>query len=292
MSSAAPSVRRDSDRALRVVTGVGVGILLAVAVLRAAASLAHAALEIPAPDQPFTLEGASVHFAWCVRHGLPLYPEGHGPCYAVNYMGPCYFWIVGALGRLFDADIPALYVIGRMVTFACGLGPAAIAALYLRRRYGRWAALAVFIFGLGSAPMVWYGARTRPDMMADLLGAAGFFLACGRGRRWLPAAAALLAMSCLTKQSLGALWLLAAMAALLVRGDARRRAFVLGGTTAALASAIVVFLAATSEPHILPSLLGQGRMAFQPRQSLRIVMRLMDCSPELLLFALVGCALW
>jgi hypothetical protein len=33
-------------------------------------------------------------------------------------------------------------------------------------------------------------------------------------------------------------------------------------------------------------------MAFQPRQSLRIVMRLMDCSPELLLFALVGCALW
>ncbi len=292
MSSTALYAGRDSDRALRVLTGVGVGVLLAAGIVRAAVYLAYALLEIPAPDQPYTLEGVGVHFAWCVEHGLPLYPEGQGPSYTVNYMGPCYFWIVGAIGRLFDADIPSLYVIGRVVTFVCGLGPAVIAALYLHHRYGRWAGLAGFIFGLGSTPMIWYGARTRPDMMADLLGVAGCFVACELSRRWLPAAAVLLAMSCLTKQSLGAVWLLAAMVVLLLREDTRRCAFVLGGTTAALVLMIVMLLAATSEPYIVPSLFGQGGIAFSPRQSLRILMRLMDRSPEMLLFALVGCGLW
>lgn len=293
MSPPAFHADRDSGRLLPVFTRVGVGLLIVVAVVRAAVYLAYALLEIPASDQPYTLEGASVYFAWCVQHGLPLYPEGLGPSYAVNYMGPCYFWIVGLIGRWLDADVYGLYVIGRVVTFVCGLGVAAIGASYVHRRYGRRAALAALVFGLGSAPMFWYGARTRPDMMADFLGVAGFFIACGRNR-WpgLLAAATLLAMSCLTKQSFGILWLAAAVLVLLTRQDSRQRALVLGGATAALVLAVVAILAVTTEPHVVSSLLGQGGMTFRPQQSLRIVMRWMDRSPEMVLFALVGCGLW
>jgi hypothetical protein len=128
--------RPDSSRFLRNLSIGGVGALLFIGVVRALLCLGIAAVEIPDPD-PFPLEGASVHFAWRAQHHLPLYPPQEGTSYTVNYMGPCYFWTVGYIGRLLDADIATLHLVGRAITFLCGLGPAIIAALYLHRRYGR-----------------------------------------------------------------------------------------------------------------------------------------------------------
>jgi hypothetical protein len=281
---------RNSDRFLRILTGIGVAALLGEGVVRATAYLAHALWEIPAPDHTFVLEGAYVHFARCVQEGMPLYPEGHGPLYASNYMGPCYFWIIGALGRVFDADIQTLYLIGRVVTFVCALGPAAIAALYLCPRYGRRAGLAGFIFGLGSAPMINCGVVARPDMMADLLGAAGFFIVCARDRRWLPLAAVLLALGVLTKQTAG-VWLLAAVVVLLSR-HAWRHALLLGVAAFALVLAVVTLLAETGEPHVLSSLFSQSGIPLDSQQQLGVMRLLLDRSPEILFFALVGCGMW
>ena len=56
--------------------------------------------------------------------------------------------------------------------------------------------------------------------------------------------------------------------------------------------AVVALLAATSEPHIVQSLFGQGAVAFDAEQRLGILMLLLRRSPELLFFALLGCGLW
>jgi hypothetical protein len=291
MISDAPGRQHDLDHFFRILARIGVAAMLAMGIVRAGIFLAYGLLEMPAADQPYQLEGACVYFARCVEQGLPLYPEGTGPSYTVNYMGPCYFALVGLIGRLFDADIPTLYVIGRVVTFLCGIGPAVIAAVYLRRRCGRLPALVGLAFGIGSAPMIGFGVMTRPDMMADLLGAAGFFMAFRKDRLGLCAAAALLTLAFLTKQTAGA-WLLAAVLALLADKDSRRRAFMLGGATVAMTLTAIGLLAAIYEPAIVSNLFGQGAVAFDPRQRIGILMGLIALSPEMLFFAFVGCGLW
>ena len=276
---------------LKKLAGVGVALLLIIGIVRAGIYLAYSLLEIPAADQPFVLEGANVYFAWCVEQGFPLYPENTGAVYTVNYMGPCYFTVVGMIGWLFDADIPTLYVIGRVVTFLCGLGPAVIAAVYLLRRYGRLPALVGLVFGIGAAPMIGFGVMTRPDMMADLLGAAGFFIALRQDRRGLWAAATLLTLAFLTKQTAG-VWLLAAVLALLTEKAARRRAVLLGGATVAMTAATVALLASLYEPTIVANLFGQGGVAFDSVQRIGILLMLVNRSPEILFFAFLGCGLW
>ena len=93
-----------------------------------------------------------------------------------------------------------MYVIGRAATFICGLGPAAIAAVYSA------AATDVWRGSLGSSlARLGHDDRLRRDGPAGYdgrpAGAGGFFLACRHDRRWLPAAAVLLALGCLTKQT-------------------------------------------------------------------------------------------
>jgi hypothetical protein len=139
--------------------------------------------------------------------------------------------------------------------------------------------------------MIAYGVMCRPDMMADLLGAAGFFLAFQTDRRWLPAAAVLLALACLTKQTAG-VWLAAAVIVLFFRQGMTRRAFFLGGVAAMVVLSVVALLAATSEPDIWSSLFSQFAMPFDPQQQFGILILLLHHSPELLFFVLVGCGLW
>ncbi len=286
-----PEHSRRQNRGQKILIGITVGLLLAVGLIRASIYLAYASLEIPAADQPYVLEGANVYFAWCVEQGFPLYPENAEAIYTVNYMGPCYFTVVGMIGWLFDADIPTLYLIGRVVTFLCGLGPALIAAMYLGRRYGRLPALAGLVFGIGAAPMIGYGVMTRPDMMADLLGAGGFFIALWPNRRELWVAVVLLTLAFLTKQTAG-IWLLAAFLSLLVEKDTRRRALVLGGSTLAAIAATVALLAAFYEPTIVSNLFGQGGIPFDSVQRIGTLWMLVNRSPEILFFAFLGCVLW
>ena len=146
---------------------------------------AYASTSVPSPWPTAHLEGASVHFAWRVQHGLDLYPNDADFPFVANLMGPCGFWLVGGLGRLLAADVPTLYLIGRMVSLACGIATAVLVGGYLTRRYGLLAGIVGAVFALGAAPMIGYAVMTRPDMLADLAGAAGFFLACQRASREL-----------------------------------------------------------------------------------------------------------
>jgi hypothetical protein len=271
--------------------GLSVGVLLLAAALRAALFLAYAMLEIPSSDQPFHLEGNNVHFAWCVQHGLPLYPSGQGLPYTVNYMGPCYYWIVGGIGRMLGADIPDLYVMGQITSFLCALAPAVIAGWYLYRRYGGWPCLAGVLFGLGSVVKTPWGVMARPDTMANLLGAAGFFIACRRSWRWMPVAAAALAFGCLTKQT-AVVWLVAAVVALLASPGARIYALALLGAAAGIAIGTIAVLAATGEPFIVQSLLSQGALPFDVWQLLGNLWSLLLTSPQVLVFVLIGGCLW
>jgi len=286
-----PEHNRRQHQCKKALIGIAVGLLLVMGIIRASIYLAYASLEIPAADQPYVLEGASVYFAWCAEQGFPLYPANTATIYTVNYMGPCYFTVVGMIGWLFDADIPTLYLIGRVVTFLCGLGPAVIAAMYLGRRYGRLPALVGLVFGVGAAPMIGYGVTTRPDMMADLLGAGGFFVALRPKHRELCVAVVLLALAFLTKQT-AAVWLLAAILALLVEKDSRRRALLLGGATFVTIATTVALLAAFYEPTILSNLFGQGGVPFNAVQGIGILLILVNRSPEILFFAFLGCGLW
>ena len=139
--------------------------------------------------------------------------------------------------------------------------------------------------------MIGFGVMTRPDMMADLLGAAGFFLACGLNRRWLPAAAVLLALGCLTKQTAG-VWLLAAVLVLLCREGSRRLAFVLGrsGRRDRVGGRGVPGRDERAAHRVQP--VQSKRDAARPDSNLGILLLLLHRSPEMLFFALVGCGLW
>jgi hypothetical protein len=269
---------------------IGVGLLLAVGVVRAVIFLVFAGFEIPAGDSLFVLEGANVHFAWCAQQGLPLYPDGHGPAYTVNLMGPAYFALVGAIGRIFHADIATLFVIGRLVTLACTFGMAGLAAWFVRRRYGPGAALIAFVFTFGAAPMVVFGLMARPDMMANLAGALGFFVATRLQPRWTITAAFLFAISFLTKQTM-IVWLVVAVAALLWERD-WRRAMTLVVAAVVLVVTAVAGLALTVEPNIVAGLIGQADVAADWQQCKHVLYLLAYCSPELIFFTMIGGILW
>ena len=83
-----------------------------------------------------------------------------------------------------------LYTIGRSVTFACTLLSVVLMVAFLGCRYGRWAAVAAAAFTCGAAPMVSFGIMVRADMLAQLLGLAGFLLSARptcAGHCWAPA---------------------------------------------------------------------------------------------------------
>jgi hypothetical protein len=226
-----------------------------------------------------------------VQQGLPLYPSGEDYPYTTNYMGPCYFWAVGMLGRAMDADIPMLYRIGRLVSFFCGLAPAVIAGVYSYRRWGRAAGLAAAALGLGAAPMIGFGVMTRPDMLADLLGLAGFFLACRSGVRGLALAGLLLALACLTKQTAGA-YAIAAVLALGLADGRRAQAMLLAAITGAVTIGALVLLALAGEPQAMASFLGQRMIPWDLKQQGAVLFLLARQSPDLLWLPVLGIGLW
>ena len=269
-----------------------VGALLAVAMFRAAMFVVYAALAVASPDRPFYAEGANVHLAWRVEHGLPLYPDENVYPYTQNYMGPAYYVVLGLVGRWLDADIPGLFLLGRLLTVASGLALAAMVYVYLVRRLCPIAAAIGGLLVLGSCPMIGYGVMVRPDAFADLLGFAGFLLAGSAGSLGLCAGAVLLALACLTKQTAG-VYALAAIAALLTASPpARRRAALLAAATAAVALALIIAGYLAGETRLLAGLLSQGQVGFSARQFAAILLRLNERSPELLWFAIVGLGLW
>lgn len=269
-----------------------VGALLGVALVRAVLFAVYAAAAVAAPYPFYYAEGANVHLAWRVEHGLPLYPDENAYPFTLNYMGPAYYAAVGLVGRWLHADIPALFVIGRLLTVASGLALAALVYLYLARRLGPIPALTGGLLALGSGPMVGFGVMVRPDAVADVLGLAGFLLAGSTGGLGLCGGAVFLALACLTKQTAG-VYVLATVAALLATSPpAKRRAALLVGATVALVLAAAFAARLAGEPRMLAGLLAQGQIGFSGEQLAGIFALLHQRSPELLWFSLLGLGLW
>lgn len=141
--------------------------------------------------------------------------------------------------------------------------------------------------------MVGFAVMTRPDVLADLLGLAGFLLACyGRGRqRSAVAAGILLGLACLTKQTAG-VYAVAAVLALWLDDRDGRRSLLVGATAAGTTALIVALAALRGEPHILPSLFGQTAVPLDGGQHLGILWLLTRTSPDLLWFTVLGCWFW
>lgn len=269
-----------------------VGTLLAVALLRAVLFGVYAVVALGSPYPVFCLEGANVHLAWRVAHQLPLYPDSSSYPFTLNYMGPAYFATVGLLGRWFAADIPGLYLMGRLVTVASGLALAVILYGYLVRRLGRIPALAGALLALGSGTMVGFGVMVRPDAVADVLGVAGFLVAVSAGNLGLGGAAVLLALACLTKQTAG-IYLLAAVVSLwIVAPGKRSRAVWLAAGTGAMVVAVPLIGYRLGEPRLWAGLVSQGQIGFDVLQFPAVLGLLCWKSPELIWFLLLGASVW
>src|SRR5262249_38061488 len=137
-------------------------LFLALGAVRMVVYFLYALLMLPIPLEAHNLESKMVLLAYRVEHGLSLYPAWWGATYVTNFFGPVAFLLVGGLGRLLDADIRGLFLIGRALSFAAALSTTLVAALWTGRRYGRGAGLVAAVLSLGAMPMFGFTVMVRP----------------------------------------------------------------------------------------------------------------------------------
>jgi hypothetical protein len=265
-------------------------LLLAMGVARMVLYFVYAAALLPTPLEAFDLEAKMVLLAWRVQRGLSLYPAWWDYPHVSNFYGPVVFVLEGLLGRLFDADVRGLFLIGRAVSFASSLLTTLVVGVWIGRRYGRGAGLAGGVLSLGSRPMYGFTVMARPDAPAELLGVAGFFLSGSRSRRGRLAGVALLILAALTKQTAGLFLVLAALATAL-EGERRRALCMLGGGLAGLLL-LVVAINSLAEPYFVVSLLGESAAPWDFATWRMMLLRVAEASPDLLFMPVVGLVLW
>jgi hypothetical protein len=264
--------------------------ILVLGAERAYAYLVYAYHRLSAPTDPIAFESQTALLAWRAQAGLRMYPAWWDYPHVANFFSPCYFGLVGLLGAVAGADLAQLFLIGRAVNIVCGLLTTSVVGVYLVRRYGPWAGVAGAVLSLGVGPMHVASVVVRPDMMAELLGVAGFLLVGDRSPRRHRAGCALLVLAVLTKQT-AVIFLLAGAVALLLAGQRRRAGEVLGGGLAALAL-IVGVMTLTLEPNFATSLLGEGRTPWVAAGRIETLRLLTTYDPDLLVFPALGLLAW
>jgi hypothetical protein len=277
-------------RAVRRAVRLGLGLAVVLGLVRASAFLVYAWATLPTPLEAHFLEAKMVHLAWRVRAGLPLYPDWRGFPYVSNFYSPGYFLLVGGIGRAAGAGLDDLFFIGRGVTFASALLTTAALGWLVGRRHGRWAGLSASLVSLGATPMIGFAVMARPDLLAELLGLAGFVLSGRRPRRLCAAGCGLLVAAALTKQTAG-VFLVARAIALCASGRKGRAAAVLVGGLGLL-GAVVAAVSLLGEPNFLPSLLGEGGTPFDVATWGMIARGVASLCPDLVAFAIIGLAFW
>ena len=269
---------------------VALGLVLALGALRLAAYLVYAFCFLPTEFEAFNLEAKMILLADRVRAGFLLYPAWQNYPHVANFFGPVYFVLVGLTGRALDADRHGLFLIGRAVTFGAALATSVVLAEYLRRRYGRGAAIVGAVLSLGAAPMYGFSVMARPDYLAEFLGILGFFVSGLASRKSLIVGAIVLATAILTKQTALA-FLFAAASARFLEGK-RSSAIILLAVTIALVVTTVAAETFWLEPRMARDLLGESRTPWSFRTWLRTLVRAIRWSPDFFCFAGVGVFLW
>ncbi|HEX8199734.1 MAG TPA: hypothetical protein VF590_04550 [Isosphaeraceae bacterium] len=266
------------------------GLILVLGGVRALGFLAYAFYQLPTPLEAFHLEATMVHACWRVEAGRRLYPPWTDGPYVLNFYAPAYFLAVGWLGRLAGAGLDDLTRIGRAVSFASAVLMAPVLALAVGRRHGRGAGLVAGVLSLGGAPLFGFGVMARPDVPANLLGAAGFLLIEPGSLRRQLGGGVLLALAILTKQT-AAVYLVAAAAGLLARGAPREAAGVALGCLLAV-GAVVAALTAGPEPNCAACLVAEGWTALDLANWRKTLLRVATLSPDLIAWAGIGLVLW
>jgi hypothetical protein len=265
-------------------------VLLALGLAKMVLYLVFAAAMLPLPLENHDLEAKMVLLAYRAEAGLSLYPAWWNYPYVCNWYGPINPLLVGALGRLFGAGIPGLFLIGRAVSLLASIATSLVLAAALGRRYGGGAGLAAGVLSLGSAPMFGFTATVRPDALAELFGVGGFLLSESRSRSGFWAAIALLILAVLTKQT-AVVFIVAAALAAALSGQWRRGVFILVATGAGL----IVIVAAVNlffEPYFARSLVGDRSTPWRFTTWHLTLRRSVRSSPQLLLLPVVGLWLW
>jgi hypothetical protein len=278
------------DRMKRWVVRVLLVVLGLVVTVRAGSFLAVASYALRNPIEEHHLESKMVHLCWRAQHGVTLYPEWRSYPYVSNFFSPVYFMLVGRLGRVLGTSLDGLFPLGRAATIASDLAAAVLLGVVLWRRYGPGPALVGALLTLGAGPMEGFGTMVRPDILADLLGFAGFVAATSRHRAGPALGVALFVLAIFTKQT-AAMYLVAAGIALLIERRGRAAILVVlitGGVVGALVAAVT----ATVEPHFLSSLLAESRTPVDMGGWKHQLERACRLGPDLPLLLAVGLVLW
>ena len=275
---------------MRLVAYVLLGLVIVLVALRATAFLLYAYHRLPSPWETYHLEGYMTHLAWRAQHGVMLYPEWRDGPYLTNFYGPVYALIVGLVGRAKGASFEQLFVIGRGVTFAAVLVSPLLAASSLRTARGILAPTVCGLATLGVSPLFGFGVMVRPDLLADVLGFAGFILAVGKTRTTASLGTLLLILAVLTKQT-SAIYLVSAAMALCLTHRRPRAAGVFFGASLALAL-ICIVITLTWEPHYLAAMLGEVETPWSTVHWGRVLHHFLSSGPDLAVVSIIGLFLW
>ena len=265
-------------------------LLVGLGVVRALFYFAYAAAILPSPLESFHLEAKMVLLAYRAEQGISLYPGWVDYPHVTNFYGPIYFESVGLIGRVFGADIPGLFGIGRALSFGSGLLTSLVVGVVGARSYGRTAGVAGAILSLGGAPMIGFSVMVRPDLLAEFLGVLGFFLAGGPTSASRIVGVVVLVLAALTKQTM-VIFLVAAAPAWVFEGAWRRGLRLwLGGTIALVG--VVGAVTLLVEPNFAGSLLGDSKTPLDFGTLAENLKRICLLAPDLLYFPVLGLIFW
>jgi len=265
---------------LYIITGLGA--------VRAIFLVLYTSYQLASPIETHPLEAEMVHLSWRVQTGLSLYPQWESYPHVANFFAPLYFWCIGCIGHVINANLRDLFLIGRVATVSFNLLTTLSLGAFLYQRYGGRAALMGTIVSLGPTPLYGFGVMVRPDVMADFLGIAGFLLSIQPRRRMVLLGGALLVAACLTKQTAG-MYLLASLIATWLDPALRRFGWLLTGWTIVLL-AIAVICIQIYEPHSLGCWFEEAHTPLQG--GLSTLQHLLNSSPDLLITTGVGTIAW
>ncbi|WP_435011432.1 hypothetical protein P12x_002743 [Tundrisphaera lichenicola] len=266
------------------------GLLIAMGLARLLGYLAYAAASLPSPMEAFHLEAKMVLLANRAELGVTLYPSWRDYPHVSNFFGPVYFGLVGLVGRAFEAEIPDLFAIGRGISFGSGLLTSMILGVVVARRAGARAGLAGALLSLGAAPMFGFSVMVRPDLLAELLGISGFFLAGHKALGGRVAGGLLLALAALTKQTT-VVFLMAAVLSSIFEHEWRRGLRLAIGVGGLLLIAVLGVTLAI-EPNFASGLTGESKTPWELGSMTRNLTQVWKLAPDLLYFPILGLILW
>jgi hypothetical protein len=268
------------------------GRLLAAAILfvvaaRAASMIAQAAFDFPSRTAVYFTEPQMVHLSRQVQVGGSVCPEWRESPHVVNVFTPGYFLLVGGIGKAADASLEGVQRIGRGATIAFGVFGAVLMALAVRG-FGKAAMAAAGGMTIASGMMIGFGWMCRPDVTADVLGFAGFLAATSSAPVWIAVLSLGAAMFC--KQT-AALYVAAAVTAL-VWGGSPRRAYVIAAGSAAAVGTMLGILFLTGERRAFADLLLESSSPWRWDHWKTVNFKFFSRAGDGLLLSLTGVAFW